>query len=249
MSASVACARCGASTPLPDDLLQSTFPCRACGEVLQTAALAGGAAVSADQVVGFANEVAGQPFDPERLRDAPRFHEENPDHLDRPCLRCGANLAVPLALTEKEVRCGACERTFPITAYLSDAERLERDMERQVRGNDALKRLVAEGLACSQCGGHNPVPDDHQVQLTCAFCGATLRLADYVDEGALARRRLARGVFALHDELAARQEQAERRGRWIGVAVVASLALLALAGVALSVAGAAVGGLVRTLGG
>lgn len=121
----------------------------------------------------------------------------------------------------------------------TDEERFRLDMERQVAGNEALRRLVAEGVTCRGCGGHNTVPDDDSVQLSCSFCGATLLLADYVDASAVARRRLKHGVFAVRDQLLAAEEARQRRVRWIVLAVVAVVVVVLGAGFAVaSLAGA-----------
>jgi hypothetical protein len=57
MGRGVACSKCGATTPLPDDLRTPTFSCAYCGDSLATAAYAGRSAVSADEMRGYLLEV------------------------------------------------------------------------------------------------------------------------------------------------------------------------------------------------
>ena len=85
-------------------------------------------------------------------------------------------------------------------------------MARQVAGNEAWRRLLADGVACGRCGGVNAVPDDGSVQLACSFCGAAVLLSDHVDAGAVARHRLKHGVFAMRDEALAYASRLEAAG-------------------------------------
>lgn len=227
----VTCPHCGASTPLPDDLRTPTFPCAFCKTVLETARFAGQAAVSADAVVGYMSEaIASKRMpDADSIASAPRFEEENQASRPAACLACGAQVQVPLNLRVHHLTCGACGRTQPVNGYISDQERFELDMARQVAGNEALKRLQAEGLSCTKCGGKNPIPADGSVQLPCKFCGATILLSDHVDEGAVARQRLKHGVFAMKDELMRQQEARDRRVRYGVIALFVVLGLVAVA--------------------
>lgn len=241
MSRAVACPSCGAGTPLPEDLRTETFRCTSCHQELRTAELADGASRSVDVLVGWMKDAVQGPFDPASIATAPKLADESTAVRPMPCLKCGQPVEVPLDLTAKQVRCEACDRTWPVSAYIGDAERLELDMARQVAENDALKRLVAEGLDCPSCGAHNDVPDDDRVQLTCTRCGATVRLSDHVEAGAVARRRLKHGVFAMRDELVARQEAAQRRERTLVVVLVGGMIVVALGAAALSALGGLLG--------
>ncbi|MCA9490085.1 MAG: hypothetical protein KC621_09180 [Myxococcales bacterium] len=129
----------------------------------------------------------------------------------------------------------------PAAGTFDDAERLQLDLARQVAENDALKQLVADGLDCPSCGAHNDVADDHRVQLTCTHCGATVRLSDHVAAGAVARRRLAHGVFAMRDELVAKQEAAKRRERTIVFVLVGGMVAMGVGMAALSALSALLG--------
>ena len=241
MSQTLACPSCGTSNPLPEDLRTGTFTCVSCHQELRTAELADGASRSVDALVGWMNEAVAKPFDPASIATAPKLEDESTAVRPMPCLKCGQTVDVPLDLTAKQVRCEACDRTWPVSAYIDDAERLRLDMARQVAENEALKRLVAEGLDCPSCGAHNDVPDDHRVQLTCTHCGATVRLSDHVEAGAVARRRLKHGVFAMRDELVARQEAAKRRERTIVFVLVGGMVAVGVGMAALSALGGLLG--------
>jgi hypothetical protein len=227
----VTCPHCGASTPLPEDLRTPTFQCAFCKSVLETARFAGQAAVSADAVIGYMSEAiaAKRVPDADSIATAPRFEEENAATRPAACLACGAPVQVPLNLRVHHLTCGACGRSQPVNGYISDQERFELDMARQAAGNDALKRLQADGLSCTKCGGKNPLPADGSIQLPCKFCGATILLADHVDAGAVARQRLVHNVFAMKDELMRQQEARDRRNRYGAIALVVVLALIAVA--------------------
>ncbi|MBX3275348.1 MAG: hypothetical protein KF729_34095 [Sandaracinaceae bacterium] len=228
----VTCSACGATTPLPDDLLVPTFACAFCHGTLSTAAHAGEAAVSADALVGHIERLAADPkaamanLD-ESVRSAPRFEGGSREHREGTCVHCRAPVAVPLDLAVRELTCGACGRAQFVREHISDEERFRLDMARQVAGNEAYERLLAEGLACPKCGGHNPVPDDGSVQLICKFCRAAILLSDHVDESAIARHRLKHGVYAVRDELM-RQQQGRQRTIGIAVAVIVVVVLGAL---------------------
>jgi len=228
----VTCHQCGASTPLPDDLRVPTFQCAFCKTVLQTASYAGHSAVSADALLGHLQAAVASPATAmDAARSAPRF--EGGDTSSRPaaCLRCGAEVQVPLALHVHQLTCGACHAVQPVTDYLSDKVRLELDMARQVAGNEALKRLQAEGVPCTKCGGRNPVPEDGSIQLVCKFCSATILLSDHVDASAVARQRLKHGVFGLRDELMRKQKEQDRiRNVLIPAGIVISILILAALG-------------------
>lgn len=224
----VTCPQCGATTPLPDDLLVPTFACAFCHATLATADFAGTAAVSADALVGHLEKLAADPkaamaHHEESVRTAPRFDGGSREHREGKCVHCQATVAVPLDLEVRELTCGACGRTQFVRRHISDEERFRLDMDRQVAGNEAYKRLLAEGLACPKCGGHNPVPDDGSVQLICKFCRAAILLSDHVDETAIARHRLKHGVFGVRDELVRQQKG---RDRAIGIAVAVIVAVI-----------------------
>ncbi|MCB9594551.1 MAG: hypothetical protein H6719_17595 [Sandaracinaceae bacterium] len=226
----VTCPKCGASTPLPDDLRTPTFECGFCHATLSTAQFAGEVAVSADELIGHMRgtleEALANPSAPLRdQRTAPKFAGGNKATRDLTCKLCQATTPVPLAMEAHFFHCAACGREQAVAQYVSDRERFELDMARQVAGNEAFKRLVAEGVPCTKCGAMNAVPDDGSVQLPCTSCGATILLSDHVDESAIARQRLKHGAFGLRDEMMARQMAQQSRSKVI-VGVVIALLLL-----------------------
>lgn len=210
---------------MPDDLRTPTFACAFCRGELRTADYAGAAAVSADALLGHVRAAVALPSAAEAIeasRSAPRFQETNRASRAAQCLRCGGPVEVPLDLYQNQLTCPGCHAVQPVNDYVSDKERLELDMARQVAGNEAYRRLLAEGVACGRCGGVNAVRDDGSVQLTCSFCGAAVLLSDHVDAGAVARHRLKHGVFAMRDE-ALRANAAHTRKVNTTVAVVVAL--------------------------
>ncbi len=231
----VTCTFCGASTPLPDDLRVPAFACAFCKATLRTADYAGSAAVSADGLIGYLQESFANPETAiERAQHAPRFEGGDTNTRPAPCLRCGETLAVPLDLQVSTVTCPGCKSPQPVSGYISDRERFELDMARQAAGNQAYKRLLAEGVRCGRCGGTNPVPDDGSVQLVCSFCGAAVLLAEHVDPSAIARHRLKHGVFALRDEaLRMNAAHTQRTNRVVGVVVALLVAGFVVAGLLL----------------
>lgn len=221
-SRGVTCPECGASTPLPDDLTAPSFACAFCHAVLSTADFAGEAAVSADALVGHAQSVMADPTNwKERMAEAPRFRGGSKDFRPSKCLHCQADVAVPLALEVHFLTCASCGKEQPVAQHISDRERLELDMARQVAGNDAYKRLLAEGLDCRKCGAHNSVPGDGSVQLVCAHCKAAILLSDYVDETAVARHRLRAGMMEVKEEAMRAQAQRQRTTQIVIVALIA----------------------------
>ncbi len=231
----VTCYRCGASATLPEDLRTPTFACGYCASVLETARYAGGMAVSADALAahvrsGLASAAAGRPLDVHaHVASAPKLEHGSAGHRTMPCRVCGAPLDAPLDVTVHRVTCRGCNHEQRIADYVSDAERLEIDMQRQVAGNEALKRLAAEGAPCGRCGARTPVSERGVVQIACAHCGATILLQDHVDASAVARQRLAPQVLA--DVAAARavhEQRARKRDLVIVAVVVAGIAVAAL---------------------
>lgn len=210
---------------MPDDLRTPTFACAFCRAELRTADYAGAAAVSADALLGHVRAAVALPSAEQAIeadRSAPRFQETNRATRAARCLRCAGPVEVPLDLYQNQLTCPGCHAVQPVSAYVSDKERLELDMARQAAGNEAWRRLLAEGVACGRCGGVNAVLDDGSVQLTCSFCGAAVLLSDHVDAGAVARHRLKHGVFAMRDE-ALRANAAHTRKVNTVVAVVVAL--------------------------
>jgi hypothetical protein len=219
----VTCPRCGGSTPLPHDLRVPTFECAFCHATLQTAAYAGQAAVSADALLGHIGAVVSAPAHAAaHAQAAPRFQGGSSEHRPAQCRACGGAVAVPLDLQVRTFGCPTCGRTHQVDDYVSNDERFRLDMARQVAGNEALRRLQAEGVPCGRCGGRNAVPSDGSVQVPCSFCGAPILLSDHVDASAVARQRLKHGVFALQEQLVAAQKA---RDRWILTVIVAVVAV------------------------
>lgn len=217
------CTSCGASTPLPDDLRVPTFACRFCHAVLETRRFAGSAASSADALLGHMQAAIAQPPADvlASIDAAPRFQGGGGNTRAERCKECGADVAVPLDVEVHTFSCGGCGREQRVDRYVSDRERFELDMQRQVAGNEALKRLEAEGVPCGRCGGHNQVPADGSVQFVCRYCGSAILLSEHVDATAVARQRLAKGVFAMRDDLIRQQEERDRKVKGVVLAVVA----------------------------
>lgn len=227
----ITCTHCGGSSPVPADLRTPSFPCAFCGTILSTTAVAGHAAVSADGTIANLREAVTRPVSPEAVARMP-VYRERPSHVRAAkCHHCGADVAVPLDLHEKELVCAACQRRQPITLYISDRERFELDMRRQVAANAELARARAEGVPCLSCGASCPVPDDGSIQTRCATCGAVVMLADHVDAGALARRRLMHGVHAIKNELT---EQQAARDRKVKVVVALGVVLVLVGAVVIA---------------
>jgi len=225
-SRGVSCPACGASTPLPADLRTPTFVCLFCKASLETARFAGAAAVSADALAGYIRGAASGERPVEQVvREAPRFEGESTATRASHCTRCKAPVLVPMALTVRSLTCAACGAAQPVSAHVSDQERLAADMARQMEGNAALKRARQEGLSCKGCGGHNPVPPEASLQFPCRFCGVVVLLTDHVDASAVARHRLAGDVFAFRDELVREAAARDRKLRNVILAVVGVVVL------------------------
>lgn len=228
----VTCGACGASTPLPDDLTTPTFSCAFCRATLETARYAGQQAVTADVLSAHLDKVRANPQQAmQDMKDgirAPVFEDENREVRDAACLSCKAPVKVPMALRVREVTCGACGMTCSVDRYVPHDVRFKADMDRQVRDNEAFKRLAETGVACTKCGGNNAVPTDGTIQITCRFCSTTILLSDHADPGAIARARLKNAVFEMRDEMMAQQAESQRNWR-IGFVIFMVIALTALA--------------------
>jgi hypothetical protein len=218
----VDCPQCGGSTPLPEDLRTQTFHCSFCRLPLRTAEFAGRAAVSADALVGHIRTAVAAPGNAmDAALAAPRFQGGDTSFRAADCRHCGAPVSVPMDLQIGELHCAGCKRTQRVDDYIPNAERFRFDMERQVAGNAALKKLQAEGLACTSCGGKNEVPNDGSVQLLCKFCNTTLMLSAYVDPSALARQRLKQGVDQMRDDVMRQHETKQKHTLLVVLALVA----------------------------
>ena len=229
----VTCHRCGASTPLPADLRVPVFGCAFCGAEIETAAVVGREAVSADALHHHVAGAAAHRSDlREFVRSAPRFEGGSAGFRGARCLRCDAPVEVPLDVTVHQFTCGACGSAERVDAYISDKERLDIDMARQIAGNEALARLRAEGVPCVRCAGRNAVPDDGSVQVVCRFCGATILLTDHVDASAVARSRLKHGALARRDEALRANAAVERRARTVSIAVVVAVVVVIVVAIA-----------------
>lgn len=230
MGQGVTCQSCGASTPLPDDLRVPTFACAYCRATLQTAAYAGQAAVSADALMGHINQVV-QNKTPvrEAVENAPRFQGGSTESRPAKCLNCAAPVMVPLDLQVRQLTCTRCNQVQAINRYISDTERFNLDMQRQLAGNAELKRIQAEGVACGRCGGKNSVPDDGSVQITCTFCKNAILLSDHVDATALARSRLKHGIYAFRDQAIAQGQAQNKKVTYIIVGAIVFVLVLMIA--------------------
>ena len=229
MGAGVACQRCGASTPLPDDVRVASFRCAYCGAELATAAYVGRDIASAE---GMREHMRAIVADPHHLRQRPMPRFESGNAATRPstCRFCHGPVAVPLDLRSKTFECPTCRRTDAVEAHVQGKERFFLDMQRQMEGNQALARLRAEGVACHACGARNPVVDPAAVQVVCSHCRAVILLADHVPSDAVARARLKLGIAELRAGLAERQKRQARITAIIVVAVVAVVAVVGLGG-------------------
>ncbi len=177
--------------------------------------------VSADALLGHIEKAFANPTTAAAASaNAPRFEGGSAGMRAASCHRCHAAVEVPLDVTVHRFTCAGCGVEQQVDAYVSDRERLEIDMARQTAGNEALKRLKAEGVACGKCAGNNPVPDDGSVQLVCRFCKATILLSDHVDPSAIARSRLRHGAVAMREEARRKQHASVDRNRVIAAVVV-----------------------------
>ncbi len=230
----VQCPRCGASTPLPEDLLTKEFACAYCHHALATVDFAGAAAVSADALVDHIERAVASPGSVvDAARAAPKFQGDNAEVRASACVHCLAPVEVPMDLTINFITCGACGREQAIERHVSQKERLEADMERQVAGNRALDAFYADGVSCTSCGGHVTFPDDGSVQIACPHCQTTLVASQWVDASAVARRRLKHAVFAMRDELV---EQQRTKDRSTAIAILVVVGLVVAFAVAMQLA-------------
>jgi hypothetical protein len=231
----ITCPACGGSTRLPEDLRTPEFQCDFCAARLATANYAGHAAVSADALLGHMRRVVANPPSDARaaIQHAPRFEGGDTTSRAAACRHCGGAVAVPLALHVHTFSCAACGKVQRVAEYISDRDRFELDMKRQVAGNEALLQLQAEGIVCSSCGGKNQVPSDGSVQLSCAFCGTAILLSAYVDASAVARQRLKHGVFRMREEMLREHETRQRHLRRVflilGILVVVGVVIAGVA--------------------
>lgn len=204
-----------------------TFECQYCHAVLETVAYAGLGAVRAEAMKDvLAAAARGQ---------APA---EQPQQLvhgtagvrDLPCVHCKATLAVPLDVTVSRVTCAACGKTEPVNRYITDAERLAIDMQRQIAGNQAMEELVRSGVRCDRCGAPNRVPRPIPVQVICTACQHPILLAGHVAADAVDRARLKESVLALRESMKGKQAGAARLNLYITIGVFAAIAVLAIIG-------------------
>lgn len=225
MARGVTCGRCGAATPMPDNLLVPTFQCAYCHEQLSTAAHAGRDVVSAEEM---RVHLAGLMTHPRAAGPAPRFEFTNTRTHPAACVHCGAALLVPLDMRAKTVECPGCRRVEAVTRYVSDAQRMMLDMQAQISANQALSRLRAEGVPCSRCGAKNPVTEEAAVQIVCRFCGAPILLSDHVDTSAVARSRMKLGVNQVRERIAEGERKQKRNAVIILVCVLAGVGIVLL---------------------
>jgi DNA-directed RNA polymerase subunit RPC12/RpoP len=225
MGHGVACGRCGASTPLPDDLRVPSFRCAYCGAELATSAYVGKDIASAEQVREHFRAIVA---DPRHVAQTPmpRFESTNAATRASTCRHCGAPVAVPLDLRAKTFECPACKKTDYVTAHVSDKERFALDMQRQMAGNQALAQLRAAGVPCQACGARNAIVDPAAVQVVCTSCGAAILVSDHVASDAVARSRLKQGLVEMRAGLAESQKRQARTNVIIVVVVVVAVAII-----------------------
>lgn len=203
----VKCSTCGASTPLPSDLRIPTFECAYCHAQLETAAYAGVGAVRVDEMGAYMNAVLDSGTTDGHV--APKLVHGTAGFRAMPCFACKAEVQVPLDVTITKVTC-ACGREAPVNRYISDVERLQIDMARQIAGNEELARLKVDGLRCRKCNAHNPVADPIEVQQICSSCRGVILLSDYVPPDAIDRQRLKASVDGIGGRGMAMQAASKR---------------------------------------
>ena len=225
------CTHCGASTPLPDDVRVPTFQCQYCRAELETVAYAGLGAVRAEAMKAALDDAARGVAPTERPQ---QLVHGTAGTRGMPCAHCGAALAVPLDVTVPRVTCAACGRVEPVSRYISDAERLAVDMQRQQEGNAAMAALLANGVTCERCGAPNPVPRPIPVQVSCGSCHHAILLAGHVAADAVDRARLKESVLALREATQAQAARQERTNARAGVAVAVIMGVVFVVLVAVS---------------
>lgn len=226
--AGIDCPQCGASTPLPDDLRVPTFACRYCNTELSTEQYAGPGAVRVEEMRAYLEAIVETPSTVSTAT-APKLVHGEGGARDAACAHCGAPITVPLTITVPTVRCDACGKTEPVNRYVSDAERLQLDMARQIAGNQAVAELLHTGVTCPRCGAHNALSAPVPVQMACASCRHAILLSDFVPADAIDRARLKESVLALKEGLARKQRASSRVAGYVVGAVVIVIVLLALA--------------------
>ncbi len=225
------CSQCGASTPLPADLRAPTFHCAYCNAELSTAAYAGVGAVRVDEMGAFFNAVVETGTAEGHV--APKLVHGTAGMRRMPCFACKTEIDIPLDVTISKVTCTSCGRDAAVSRYISDAERLQIDMARQVAGNTELERLLAEGVNCRRCNAHNTVREPVPVQLECASCRGVILLSDYIASDAVDRARLKASAYAMRDNLIAKHKASGNRNAIVIVAIIVVVIAIAL-GVALT---------------
>ncbi|MGE0792421.1 MAG: hypothetical protein AB7S26_42495 [Sandaracinaceae bacterium] len=232
--AGVVCGSCGASTPLPDDLRVPTFACQYCRAELRTIDYAGEGAVRVDEMRAYFEDVRKRPYDLDQVASAPKLVHGGDATRTMPCVHCGAALEVPLNVTVPKVTCTACGREEFVHRYINDGERLKIDMARQVAGNRAVERLLAEGVPCPKCGAQNTVPTPVPVQIACASCKHTILLGQLVPADAVDRARLRASVLKMKDDLHADFERRQGNERLVAIVIIAIVAVGVVIGVLVS---------------
>lgn len=221
----VICTHCGASTPLPDDTRVPTFTCQYCHTVLQTVAYAGLGAVRADAMKSALAAAARG----EAPSEAPQpLVHGGTGSRTMACVHCRASLDVPLAVTVPRVTCGQCGKTEPVSRYISDAERLALDMQRQQAGNAAMAALLQKGIDCDRCGAPNAVPQPVPVQVICTACQHPILLAGRVAADAVDRARLRESVLAMRDAMQTKATDAKRINLYVTLGVFALIVVIAV---------------------
>jgi DNA-directed RNA polymerase subunit RPC12/RpoP len=221
----VTCSHCGASTPLPDDLRTPRFECQYCHTVLETVAYAGLGAVRAEEMRAVLDGIARGEVPtstPQRL-----VHGGDGTR-DLPCVHCKATLAVPLHIETSTVTCAACGRVEPVNRYISDAERLEIDMQRQIAGNAAVAELVRNGIPCDRCGAPNQVPEPIPVQVVCSACSHAILLSGHVPADAVDRARLKHSALALRDAIQVKAKTANRTNSYVAIGMISVILVIAI---------------------
>jgi hypothetical protein len=212
---------------LPADLRTPRFRCDYCHTELETVAYAGLGAVRAEDMRAVLDGIArGQV---PTATPQPLVHGGDATR-PLPCVHCKQMLAVPLDVTISQISCSACGRVEPVDRYISDAERLELDQQRQIAGNEALAALVRSGIACDRCGAPTQVPEPVPVQLTCGACQHVILLSGHVAADAVDRARLKASVNALRDAMQAKANAKNRTNTYIVIGFIVVFAVFAIVG-------------------
>ncbi len=118
------------------------------------------------------------------------------------CKLCAKDaIELPTDLATLEVTCRCCQRLQRVSDYVSDSDRLRGVGASIMAAKAERDQKLADGVACSACGGTTALPANPSVRsFSCAYCGTNLLVADYVDARVLAGSELKAGMDAIYAE-------------------------------------------------